>query len=176
MAGGVLALDLATQTGWALGRLPAQPLTHMEAAQAKPPQPLSGTVRFGRPGCPVGEFADAAEAWITRMLAEHRPDGLIYEKPVLPAKTHPETVLRLNGLAVIVLMAATRAGIAWVRCAQPSAVKRHICGNGGPGKENVQAALRARGWRFETDDEADALALLDFAAALAAKERRREAA
>lgn len=173
MAGGVLALDLATHTGWALGRLPRRPLLPMEARIQKPPKPLSGWVRFGHPGCSVGEFADAAEAWGRAFLTEHQPSGLIYEKPILPADTNPETVLKLNGLATIMLMLAHRFSIRWVRNAQPSKVKVSFCGDGSPGKEGVQAECMARGWKFATDDEADALALLDYAGHLAAKERAR---
>ena len=51
MAGGVLALDLATHTGWALGRLPRRPLLPKEARIQKPPKPQSGWGRFGGPGC-----------------------------------------------------------------------------------------------------------------------------
>jgi len=170
MAGGVFALDLATTTGWAIGRLPIRPLTPMEATVLKPPQPLSGVRRFGRPGCAVGSFADDAERWMVGMIAEHRPAGIIFEKPVLPTKTNPETVMRLNGLAVLLQMAAHRAGIAWTRTAQPSTIKKHFCGFGGPGKESVMAACLARGWSFTDDNEADALALWDFAATIAARE------
>ncbi|WP_174436433.1 Holliday junction resolvase [Azospirillum brasilense] len=171
MAGGVLALDLATNTGWTLGRLPMQPLLPMQARVQKPPKPLSGAIRFGRPGCTIGAFADAAEAWGRDFMEKHRPTGLIYEKPILPQDTTPDTILKLNGLALIFLMLAHRFGIRWVRTAQPSTVKKHFCGSGGPGKEGVQAECLARGWTFATDDEADALALWDYAATLAANER-----
>ncbi|RJF80932.1 hypothetical protein D3877_11900 [Azospirillum cavernae] len=171
MAGGVLALDLATNTGWALGRLPLQPLLPIEARVQKPPQPMSGWVRFGAPGCSVGAFADAAERWGRAFLTEHQPTGMIIEKPILPQETNPDTVLKLNGLAAVFLMLAHRFSIRWVRNAQPSTVKKSFCGRGGPGKEGVQAECLARGWRFATDDEADALALLDYAGHLAAKER-----
>lgn len=178
MAGGVLALDLATNAGWACGRLPARGFTPMEAATTRPPQPASGFTRIGRPGCSVGAFGDAASRWISGLLREHRPAGLIYEKPILPppdkdgnARTNPTTVMKLNGLVCIVLMEAHRAGISWVREAQPSTVKKYMCGKGGPGKGGVMGAVSAMGWRYGTDDEADALALWCFAADLYYRER-----
>lgn len=172
MTGGVWALDLATNTGWAWGRLPAQPLLPMEARIVKPPKPLSGFLRFGREGGPVGEALDHAERWGREFIERRRPAGMIYEKPILPADTNPDTVLKLNGIAGIFLMLAHRSGIRWVRNAQPSTVKKSFCGRGGPGKGGVQEECIARGWTFTTDDEADALALWDYAATLAAKERQ----
>lgn len=170
MAGGVLALDLATRTGWACGRLLARPLTPMEAQLACPPKPASGTLRFQ--GATVGAFMADAHDRLADLLSLYRPAGLIYEKPILPDRTTPETVLKLNGLAALASMLAHRAGIRWVRTAQPSKVKRHFCSSGAAGKAGVLAACTARGWTgLASDDEADALALLDYAAHLAVLER-----
>lgn len=171
--GGVIALDLATLLGFTVGRLPPRPLTQLEAAVLKPPKPLSGVHRIAPPGTPVGPFLLAYLRWLVGMVFEHEPDGMIYEKPILPSKTTPQTVEKLVGLAGITQMVAADHKIRWVRSAQPSTVKLHICGNGGPGKDGVQAAIIARGWAFIDDNEADALALHDYAGHLYARERAR---
>lgn len=170
--GGILALDLATMTGWAVGRAPVHPLTQLEAAVARPPQPLSGAHRVAPPGTGVGPFLAAYRDWLGVMLDEHQPAGLIFESPILPRVTSPATVRKLTGLAGITQMIAHDRGIRWLREAQPSSVKRHICGDGGPGKAGVMRAIAERGWVVASDDEADALALLDYAAHLLLRERR----
>ena len=44
-------------------------------------------------------------------------------------------------------------------------IKRHATGKGNAGKDEVIAAMRARGFAPADDNEADALALLDWAMA-----------
>jgi crossover junction endodeoxyribonuclease RuvC len=170
-SGGLLALDLATALGWALGRISARPLTQLEAAVQKPRQPMSGVFRIAPVGTAVGPFLAAYETWLSAMIAQHAPAGIIFEAPILPKKTTPATVRKLVGLSGMTEKVAHQRGITWVREAQPSTVKLHICGNGGPGKAGVQNAIRARGWTFATDDEADALAVHDYGAHLFARER-----
>lgn len=169
--GGVLSLDLATVLGYAVGRLPPLPITQLEAAATKPPQPHSGFHRIAQPNTPVGPFLSAYADWLDAMLAEHKPGGLIFEAPILPAKTSLDTVRKLVGLAGVTQMLAHETGITWIREAQPSSVKLHICGSGAPGKTGVQRAIMERGWEFATDDQADALALWDYAVHLAYRER-----
>jgi len=171
MSGGVLSLDLATAVGFAVGRLPARPLTQLEAMALKPPQPVSGVFYVASPGTAVGPYLASYRSWLNGMLDEHQPAGLIFEAPILPRKTTPATVRKLVGLSGITQMVAHERGITWVREAQPSTVKRHICGDGGPGKSGVQRAILARGWTFSADDEADALALFDMAAHIHYRER-----
>jgi Holliday junction resolvasome RuvABC endonuclease subunit len=170
-SGGVLSLDLATVLGYAVGRLPALPITQLEAAATKPPQPHSGFHRVAPPNTPVGPFLSAYADWLDGMLDEHKPAGLIFEAPILPQKTSLDTVRKLVGLAGITQMLAHETGITWIREAQPSSVKLHICGYGGRGKTGVQRAILERGWHFAVDDEADALAIWDYAAHLAYRER-----
>jgi Holliday junction resolvasome RuvABC endonuclease subunit len=144
----------------------------LEACAAKPPQPLSGVARFSGD---VGPFLSSFEAWLSKMLNQHRPGGIIFESPILPAETNPATVMKLNSLAGITQMVAFRRGIRWVRSAQPSTVKKHFSGSGKKGKQNVMDACRARGWVYEDDNMADALALWDFAATLFHGEKARAA-
>lgn len=169
--GGVLSLDLATNLGWAYGRLPAVLMTRAEAEKAKPPKPASGIYRVGKPGAEVGEFLTVFQSWLSGALGTLKPGGLIYELPILPQTTTPATVQKLMGLAGVAQMLAYQSGIPWVRSAQASSIKKHFCGSGRPGKEGVQAACIARGWIFRDDNESDALALWDYAATLYNQER-----
>lgn len=168
---GVLALDLATVTGWAVGPLPKRPLTLLEATVRKPPQPLSGIFRVARPGTNVGKFLSNYGDWLERMITDHQVQGLIFESPILPAHSDMVATRKLVGLAGVTEMVAHDMGIRWVREGYPSQVKLHICGYGGPGKERVKQALMARDWSFADDNEADALALHDYAGHLYARER-----
>jgi Holliday junction resolvasome RuvABC endonuclease subunit len=162
---GVLALDLATIVGWCIGPLPRRPLTLIEATVQKPPQPLSGIFRVAAPGASVGRFLAGYGDWLQKMFEAHGPQGVIFESPILPQNCNVITSRKLIGLAGVTEMS-------WVREVQPSTVKLHISGYGGPGKEHVKQALISRGWSFADDNEADALAIHDFAGHLFAKERR----
>ena len=168
MAGGVLALDMSSRLGFALARLPARPLTPLEMATIRPKQPMSGVVKFSGE---VGPFLANFERWLNQMLDEHQPAGIAFESPILPTITTPQTVMKLMGLASVLLMTCHKRRIGWVRQAQPATVKKFISGHGGKGKERVMAAIDSFGWRYQTDDEADALALWCFAADLYAVER-----
>lgn len=173
--GGLLALDIATNTGWAYARVPHRLTTALEAAQAKPPQPQSGTYRVR--GVGIGPALDEYERWLTGLLNELRPAGVIFEAPVLSGRlTSLATARKLYGLAGLTEMVAHRAGIEWVREAQPASVKKHFAGNGRAKKPDMEAACRQRGWTFADDNEADALAVWDYGCAILHDERRRRAA
>jgi Holliday junction resolvasome RuvABC endonuclease subunit len=168
MAGGCMAFDLASSCGFAYGRFPQRPLTPLEMATIKPKQPLSGVVKFSGE---VGPFLADFDRWLNQIMDEHRPAGVAFESPILPTITTPQTVMKLMGMAGVLLMTCHKRRIRWVRQAQPATVKKFISGHGGKGKERVMAAIRSFGWGFSSDDEADSLALFCFAADLYAAER-----
>lgn len=172
MSRGVLAIDGATMLGWSFGPLMARPLTQLEAATLKPPKPLSGVHRIAPPGTDIGPFLHAYRIWLEGMFATHRPAGLIFEAPIIPRKTTPITVRKLAGIAGIAQMVAHEHGLMWVREVSPTQVKLHICGDGTGGKAGVMRAIAERGWTFETDDVADALALWDLAGHIYYRERQ----
>lgn len=165
-AGGLLALDIATRTGWAYGRVPVRGLSAIEAASLQPPQPESGVLRVLTQAGGVGHFLAEFHDRLDAMLAERRPGGLIIEAPILPKFTSFETVRKLMGMAGIAEMLADRRAIRWRAVAQPSAVKKHWTGKGNAKKPAMIAACEARGWTARDDNEADALALWDFGGAL----------
>jgi crossover junction endodeoxyribonuclease RuvC len=160
VAGGLLALDLATRLGWAYAPIPAEPLpTDLEVAGRPTPQPLGGMWRIGDPGCRVGRFLSLYGDWLWTKLEELKPAGLIYEAPILPDVPNHGTAVKLMGLTAITEMVTHRRRMAWVRSAQPSSVKLSFTGSGKAGKDQMVAACRARGWEPEDDNHADAMAL-----------------
>jgi len=168
---GVLALDLARVSGWAFGRLPRRALTPLEAAALKPPKPQSGFHVICKPGASAGKFLCLAEVWLTDLVERLQPAGIIYEAPIYDRhKTAHFTAAKLMGVAGVICMVAHRASITWLRPCQPSSVKKVFSGSGAPGKDNVMAACLARGWNFEVNDEADALAIWHHAAHIAEEE------
>jgi len=174
--GGLLALDLGTITGFAIGRVPPRPLTPLEANVAKPPQPESGIFIVAESGTAAGRYGCIYRDWLYQVINERRPGGIIFEAPILHRLTNPNTVRRLNGLVFVTQMLAFEHRIHWIREGQPSTVKKHISGNGGPGKEHVKAAILARGWQFVDDNAADALALWCYGCDLYVNERAAAAA
>ncbi|OAN53875.1 hypothetical protein A6A04_13360 [Paramagnetospirillum marisnigri] len=178
MSGGLLALDLATVTGWAYAPIPAAPPpTELERAASLPPEPLGGTFRSGEPGCSVGRFLSLYGDWLARHLADLNPAGVIYEAPILPEQANHATTIKLMGLAAVTELICHRRRIPWVRTAQPSSVKLTFTGHGRATKDKMIAACKARGWTPIDDNHGDALALWEHGCGLVHTERarRREA-
>lgn len=149
----ILALDLATNTGYALG--------------APGARPSSGVHRIGRPHDTLGAFADDFERWLGTVIERLRPSVIYYEAPIMAAGvTTPETAIKLQGLAYHVNLLAYRAR---VRCrpAHMQTVRVHFCGKGRAERKTIKGliedACRRRGWKPGDDNEADALALWDWA-------------
>ena len=166
----VLALDVATVTGWAVGPIgAAAPATALEAsAGITDPQPLSGTHRIGIKGTKDGAFFSAYEHWLRDLVAVHAPDYIVYEAPYISTDKHIKTARRLLGMAAITEMTAHQLGVK-VFEANNATVRKHFCGKGnaprGELKRMVQEECTRRGWVFTDDNEADALSLFDYAKA-----------
>jgi Holliday junction resolvasome RuvABC endonuclease subunit len=168
--GGILALDIATNLGWAWGYAPKHgPATALEAAAAAPAQPASGVYRVR--GDSLGEFLADYERWLGLVLDERQPGGLMFEAPILGKFTAFATARKLMSLAGLTELVAHRRGIPWVREAQPSTVKKHFTGSGKAKKPDMEAACLQRGWTFADDNEADALALFSYACSVVHAER-----
>lgn len=171
MTGGILALDLATVTGWAHVSplaLASWPKTALEAA-SMPGLPFDvGTQQFPKTGTDVGRFADAFHNWLVSMIEERRPDSLVFEAPYADSKRHQQTARKLLGLAWHTEWCCLRMG---VRCSEANMTeyRKHFTGVGQAKRERMKALVmescRARGWEVADDNEADAMALLDFAVA-----------
>lgn len=153
----VLALDLATHLGFAIGT------------------PESGVTEFGshrlpKTGEDAGAFGYAFECWLDSTFSRVEPWMIFYEKPSLFKKTTPITVLKLNGLAMITEVIAHKRKID-CREVNVEDITTHFCGKGAPRrgdarKQNTVRVAKGRGFSVANDNEADAVALCDFALAL----------
>ena len=152
----ILALDLATTTGWALG----------EDHQA----PAHG--RFSLPSCGenYGVFAAEFWRWLAGRLVRHEPRLVAYEKPIHLPTDKLHTVRRLYSLATVTEMVCVAKGVQVVSYGLDE-IRTNFVGplhrKRFPGRDNIKRAViaecRARGWNPNDDNDADALALLDLA-------------
>lgn len=153
----ILALDLATRTGWAFLAGGAE-------------RPESGAIQLS-PDSDPGRRIVALETWLWPRMAPLASAGvLVYESPALiPGRAAPFRVgCHLEG---VVLRLARAWGVDRVLTLSPSELKLHATGHGGAGKDRVVGAMRAR-WALpalEDDNEADGLALLSWALAEVAR-------
>lgn len=151
----VLSLDLATNVGFAV---------YAPGAGIR-----SGTWRVAPPATGIGVFLHRFDEQLTERLRLFAPTYVIFEAPWVGPQTHQDTARKLLGLAGETERVCHREGLAErnVYEANNAAVRKHFCGKGrGPRaemKDRVIRACRERGWAPESDDEADALAVLDYA-------------
>lgn len=158
----VLALDLATTTGWAEGEAGGKV--------------RSGRVRFAPPGSsPAAVFAGAQE-WIEARLKAFRPRVIVYEAPlpatVVHGRTNADTAQLLLGLPAIIEAGAHRSGVYDIRAANVQDVRGYFLG---PNRRRLKrheaktATLRmcrAMGLEVDDDNEADAVALWFYASGI----------
>jgi hypothetical protein len=153
--GRVLALDLATVTGWAYG--------------APGTIPQCGHVRFSKPGASRAQTYRAYRRWLdeTWGVRDEIPDLIVYESPQIGmhmgGKTNVDTLKLLSGLAEHLEEWALNK--TELREASVSQVRSHFLGRNFPakiGKPMTLERCRELGWNPETTDESDACALWDY--------------
>ena len=156
----LLALDLATNLGWACG-------------DTKDGEPKSGAFRLPSTGEDYGTFAMAYHAWLIEMLKAHRPAHIVFEAqiPALGA-TNMTTQQKLGGLCWHTEFVASMKGLKVNRVAIGT-WKSFFCGTSKFSKPKTKAAAaqypvvkacRQRGWHHVIDDnEADALGIWCYA-------------
>lgn len=159
--GGLLALDIATKTGWAYGPVPIRALTALEMTATKPRKPVSGVITVQSTQS-LGHFLSEFEERAARLFDRYQPAGLIIEAPILPKGVNFTTACKLMHMAGEAQKMAARRGISWVQTVQPASVKKHFTGNGRAQKPEIMAACDARGWTYVDDNEADAQAIWDL--------------
>lgn len=154
----VLALDLATCTGYAIGAITDGVIEH-------------GSHRIPKTGEDVGLYLIHHRDWLDQLIARVKPTELIFESPVLfGAKTNLATLRKLYSLAGVTEMVAFEAGLP-VTEENVQTITTHFLSKGCPrtGDARKQATIakcRERGWNPRDENDADALALLDLALAL----------
>jgi hypothetical protein len=159
----ILALDLASVTGWACGE-PGR-------------EPSHGFIRFAAPGASHEAIFASALTWALHMLDQYRPKTVVWESPLATSfgVTNIKTTGLLFGLPAIVGAAAYSRQIYNCRKADTRDVRIHFIGKNlrrEPAKAATIARCNALGWNVTDDNEADALAIWHYVAAL---ERRRAA-
>lgn len=147
----VLALDCASNVGWALFNGP----------QAAP--------KFGTWHAPraylfdnLGRSFVTLETWLLDMLRVHRPDVIAFEAPLTLFVGHerngPEIVRLLIGMATVVELVATRARLRCIEVPVPT-VKKRMTGTAWATKRDVVNAVVKLGHLVEDDHQADAIAV-----------------
>lgn len=146
----ILAIDLGQRTGWAL--CAASGLISSGTELFRPG-------RFEGGGMPMLRFA----AWLSELHTVAGPIALVYFEEV---RAHKGTAAAHAYGAFLGQLSAWCEGHAVAYQGVPVAtIKRHATGKGNAGKEQVIAAMQALGLRPGDDNEADALAVLDWALA-----------
>jgi hypothetical protein len=156
--GQVLALDLATRTGWALGR-------------PRDAVPQSGSVNIAPADATVDRLLSACRAWLNDFLFQNPTIHVIaFEAPLLPmhmqGKTTVQAIRKLVGLASVVReLTYTRGGYE-VQEQRVSDIRTHFLGSNSHKRGDAKALTIARcnqlGWLPCDDNAADALALWDY--------------
>lgn len=150
----ILALDLGTRTGIAVGEHTAAPMIRSEllADGAEP-----HGARFYRLGLTLD-----------RVIKDNRPDLMMIERPIVsgPAGKAARAEVAI-GLRAIAMMVAHKHHIRFDDVAV-STVRKHFLGHGRVARQDAKKRTIDRcritlGWIVENDDEADACAIWDYA-------------
>ena len=142
----ILALDLGTKLGWAL---------HLPAGR-----PSSGVFDL-RKSNTHGERFSLVLGWLTAGFVAEMPIGsvLAIEEPgYLPSGA---AYRMLCGIRAVALLVAYEHGWTPIGVA-PAELKKHATGKGNAKKPAMIAAAKRLTGRDMTDDEADAVLLLDY--------------
>ncbi|WP_240669483.1 crossover junction endodeoxyribonuclease RuvC [Achromobacter spanius] len=146
---GILALDLGTKTGYAVRK--------------RDGKVVHGTQSFApRKSWTDGQRWLRFQSWLGQLLDLHQVGRIAYEHVSFHAGVRDAHCY--GAFRALVEMAADRRNIELVGT-NVQTVKKHWTGKGGADKATMIAQARARGFRPETDNDADALAVLDWAVA-----------
>ena len=144
----ILALDIATRTGWALssGR--------------------SGVLDLSKYKHDYGDMGYQLAKWFWQMIREHAVTIVVVERPFYRGAA--KSVYMLNGLAFVVQMAAAMK-VVERREYTVFDVRLRLLGKKKATKAEVIKWAEDQGFEPEDDNEADALALLTYALEIAAE-------
>jgi hypothetical protein len=157
----VLALDLATVTGYARGVVGGRP--------------IAGSVRFGTREASEGEVFSQAIGWMSKVLEmQPRPDVIVVEAMLPPGAkvgaTNSSTRDRLAGLHAIVRGVAHIRGISEIACYSVADIRQHFIGERSLRRAQAKAAIVLRcemlGWQAVDNNAADALAAWSYACSI----------
>jgi hypothetical protein len=136
--GSILALDLGTRTGFAVGHPDRE-------------MPVHGSIPFGSEGASVGAIGSKFAAWLSEWLARWEPRIVVFEAPLPPRAQSSTAVARvLIGLAFEVERVCFDAAIYDVREATVQQIRAYFLGNGRLPSTDAEAATLRRcrqlGW------------------------------
>ncbi|CAA7618950.1 conserved hypothetical protein [Candidatus Terasakiella magnetica] len=147
-SGAVLALDLGTTTGWAM-RLADETIVS-GTMEFRPSRFEGGGMRYLR-----------FRSWLDHLLGGAKSISAVYFEEV---RRHAGTdAAHIFGGFLAHLTAWCELKHIPYQGVPVGTIKRHATGKGNASKEAVIAAMRARGFTPEDDNEADALAILSWA-------------
>lgn len=157
-----LALDLAGVLGWSI---------HIESTN----EILSGTKsikrKIGKKGRKTlpdepdehpGTVFLNMHKWLRSMLKMWRIKTIVIEKAMVGGwgKTNYDTTGQQRGLAGIVMLHAANRDIEVIEDYTAATIKKSFTGSGKAQKEDMVAVARKAGFKVQSHDEADAIALL----------------
>jgi Holliday junction resolvasome RuvABC endonuclease subunit len=149
----VLALDLATETGWALGR----------PGDLKPD---SGTVRFASKGASHAAISGGALEWMIEFSKERACDEVVIEQEVRKKKTWESSTDAddiTRGLIFMARGVLFKRGVYRLTMAPVNTVRKFFLGDGSLEREQAKhrtvQRCTALGWEPADDNAADALAI-----------------
>lgn len=144
----ILACDLATATGFAIGDADGEP--------------RYGTLKLPSTGEDVGAFLLAFDCWLRDIVALERPTVLCFEAPIfMSGRTSIQTARKLMGLASHCEFVCADLRLT-CREANIMTVKSFFAGTGRASKDDMIAAARRFGWFPKNDNEADSLAVWSY--------------
>ena len=156
----LLALDVATTTGFAFGRV-------------RDERPTFGHHRCAPPGASSGEAFLGFSRWLVDLISVCAPSVIFYEAPLsaeaLTGRTNRETMFRLIGMAAHVHTVAQGRGVYRVERANVSQVRSFFIGKAlkrRDAKRATVAQARTLGCDVSDDNAADAIATWFYASAL----------
>lgn len=155
----ILALDLASVSGWALG--------------APGEVPRHGTTRFASVRASHEAIFCNAMHWMSVKCQDYAIDLVVWESPLQTSfkrgHTNANTTTVLYGLPAVIGAVAYDNGIYDIRKADTRDVRLHFIGSNPKrivAKRAVKAQCRRMGWEVADDNEADALAIWHYICSL----------
>lgn len=145
----ILALDLGTKTGYALRR-------------------RDGTLRYGtevfapRASWTPGQKWQRYRAWLSKIIAEEAVNLIVFEDVKAHGKGAVLAAHAYGGFRAMLEMVADGHRVRLLPVGV-STIKKHWTGKGNANKDAMLSQAKARGFRPETDNDADALAILHWA-------------
>jgi Holliday junction resolvasome RuvABC endonuclease subunit len=149
----ILAFDLGTNTGVAIGDASERPLAHTE--------------RLGEAGQSHGARFAQALHMTRRLIEQHSPDLIAFEAPIAAGPKGAASRVQLSmGIRACIMAMAHLRSIETMEVPVQS-IRKHFIGAGDlkreAAKQETIRRCRALGWHVVSDDQADACAVWDYA-------------